>query len=96
MTTAQHTQGPWTINKADVLKIKIYAAGDHLCDLTPLDECTSAFELNEDNANLIAAAPDLLEALESVLNETPVETIELHPVKWVKIRAAIAKARVQS
>jgi hypothetical protein len=57
-TQATHTPGPWEIskNEAGELDICEAGAGNMLADLA---KCKNA----EANARLIAAAPDLLEAL---------------------------------
>lgn len=86
MSESKHTPGPWTI-----------AAGRYLLAITPAQTKQIAiFDSDDDwedeqqaNARLIAAAPELLEALEECLTcEFPV--IDRDAVS--KARAAIAKA----
>jgi len=47
----------------------------------------------EDNARLIAAAPDLLEACEAICEELPGGTLDLPYQIWDQLQAAIAKAK---
>ena len=80
-----HTKGPWKVrwktafcNRAAIEPAigEVYGAGDEL----------------RDNANLIAAAPELLEALLDLYNALD-SCIELTPKVLAKARAAIAQAR---
>ena len=80
-----HTKGPWKVrwktafcNRAAIEPAigEVYGAGDEL----------------RDNANLIAAAPELLEALLDLYNALD-SCIELTPKVLAKARAALAKAR---
>jgi hypothetical protein len=86
------TPGPWNIFKG-IWELEIEADGIAICDL-----CQRGDEEQElANARLIAAAPDLLEALEfmlSVFNETypDVADDEEDREAWAKARAAIKKA----
>lgn len=87
---SKHTPGPWAVNplcaQVDAFDGK---DGDPLpvCQLLwPTDRRTEA--TTEANACLIAAAPDLLEALHKVANNWG----DLHPKDLHQIRAAIAKA----
>lgn len=62
--------------------------GPHICLLCDLDKVTP---LDESRALLIAAAPELLEALKDLLNLISID--ELVPVSYMKqAREAIAKA----
>jgi hypothetical protein len=63
-TQATHTPGPWEIskNEAGELDICEAGAGNMLADLA---KCKNA----EANARLIAAAPDLLEALRGLIDQ---------------------------
>ena len=93
-----HTPGPWESNETG-------AAGDELAcavwtkaGYTPI--CTTDFRVGKykpctpreqhANARLIAAAPELLEALETIVNLP--EEIACHSVKEYA-RSAIAKAK---
>ena len=101
--TEQHTPGPWEVGSTGIITAK--SATTFICDtrksakrfLPPNAEIDA-------NARLIAAAPELLEALESIANnrlsvDVPNDEIDKHDYAqgWdelVKIaRAAIAKAK---
>ena len=96
MTKAQHTPGPWVTNTAGsakrgepfkITEIYVYAPGtqdDTAICADVIDPVTQ--EPSEANARLIAAAPELLEALQYAISQVP----ELATVPG--IRAAIAKA----
>ena len=61
--SAQHTPGPWAYNGAtDIYSVD---AGFTICELYPADLITGQAH---SNARLIAAAPELLEALERLAN----------------------------
>ncbi len=64
MTAASHTPGPWGIAKShikDVIAIRTDGEDDGQCLAQVLRDIGEEGE-DEANANLIAAAPDLLEA----------------------------------
>ena len=88
---SEHTPGPWEIREGaeEVYGTAIYEVGAH--DLHPL-----AAVQNEADARLIAAAPNLLEALESAhgilqmnLGDTDPHVRSACDLMW----AAIAKAK---
>ena len=97
MTNSQHTPGPWVISArnnpagADISGRQghhficdiLYSEGNHPIDIEYNDQQTA-------NARLIAAAPDLLEALRFIL-AYPENDLHEYSVKIA--RAAIAKAR---
>ena len=65
--------------------------GDHVICTTP--ESIDRFEETRDNARLIAAAPDLLEACKMALGTLEAEPVEIRkPMNISILRAAIAKA----
>lgn len=87
--SAKHTPGPW----------RITAQGKHVVSVEDGRICAAPEHMakwNWDaNARLIAAAPELLEALELIANTDPVEAA-LDPQRAVRVaRAAIAKAEGQ-
>ncbi len=100
MITAQHTPGPWFVSTATHLTLGAILAVsakegdgvDAVCivDLLPGDEESKA------NAHLIAAAPDLLEALKLCEGNISSLLASTHPRvygEWLDfVRAAIAKA----
>lgn len=53
-------------------------------------ECSSTTLPNEENARLISAAPDLLEALRDVLED--IDNLDMRNVLVARARTAIAKA----
>jgi len=78
----RHTKGPWNVAQGEHgLHIR-GALGGNIADI--------AFPDGEDDANarLIAAAPELLKALESVI-DSPREVDKW----WLEVDAAIAKAK---
>lgn len=95
----EHTPGPWTVS-ADRDAWGFYMLHDvasHECD--ECDECDDAieshcprcgWERDDANARLIAAAPDLLEALEMLLDTKRMAPLR---VAQAQARAAITKAR---
>ncbi len=98
MSEVKHTPGPWHCTpEADLPRIGVYAGKDDeddeaiICDVT--DEDLKVDGENEANARLIAAAPDLLEALEIVQNGINGSLVHGIPEKLERrIKAAIAKA----
>lgn len=98
MTNAKHTPGPWTIYKSGHKSyIELVGHPTHtpctIAEISPEDENSSAIHMADANARLIAAAPDLLEALANLWkfcipsDQTAVGRIHLDAA-----RAAIAKA----
>jgi len=104
---SKHTPGPWYQNKANPLVI---CAPDGFADPWYVAEATTNCGHSEDqteaNARLIAAAPDLLEALVALDDDWTSDfpdgpDTQLKFVKfadetlaiWRKARAAIAKAK---
>lgn len=73
--SAEHTPGPWTIAAE---------SGEWFPVLENYDPIPSTIE----NARLMAAAPDLLAALEAVVRIADRNTVE-----FIAARAAIAKAK---
>lgn len=66
----KHTPGPWFVDHKSPFLVR---AGDdidgrHIAHIGPANY-TPRFDVDEPNAKLIAAAPDLLEALEACRNE---------------------------
>lgn len=88
MSTAKHTPGPWVVQEySDGFGVSAIADDD----LEAI--CTMIVPINgdeESNARLIAAAPELLEALELALSFDKPD----YKGGWEqKARAAIAKAK---
>lgn len=84
-----HTPGPWLVGEeADDGTIDIVSdARPYVCEVIPgaVDKWTRS------NALLIAAAPDLLEALKGMIVSYELEASPLNPA-LLKARAALAKA----
>ena len=92
--SATHTPGPWRVSPSVEGMLCIFADVNHRQD-GYLDACVCAVsaimdktEIDEANARLIAAAPELLEALERVVAIADRDTVEFNAAK-----AAIAKAK---
>jgi len=80
MGDAQHTPGPWTVGEGTGYRNQIA--------IEPTIGCVyGAGENVKANARLVAAAPDLLEALKGVVRVADRKTVEFDAA-----RAAIAKA----
>lgn len=103
MTTVNFTKGPWKVNSfnsgvstdyvPDSDRTSGYGAGnDFICDLN--DGEYHEYHNNEEqiaNAHLIAAAPELYEALEAAANSSGFQY--MFSDTRDKINAALAKAR---
>lgn len=84
-----HTPGPWLADGQYIRSDQF-----HLAIMTPPDSGMIA-EWRA-NRNLIAAAPDLLEALQMLLPQEPREADSYDRAMWDNARAAIAKATGQT
>lgn len=97
-----HTPGPWTTDEADHdmphQDIRIKASKHHtVCTVWIDDAPVRDFNAEQTaNARLLAAAPDMLEALQGLLNRPgPIYNLVEDERHWPQIaeaRAAIAKA----
>ena len=102
MSGAQHTPGPWHYVRKEGESAGVYGPPQGLSDgsliaiaeTPPLIEKNRAYAVQEANARLIAAAPDLLAACEAVADAFGKTTLtrsrDIAAIKCV--RAAIAKA----
>lgn len=94
---SKHTEGPWTVDRLDRNGQAVVKA-EHIEVATCWHHCVGSIEKEMyANARLIAAAPDLLEALILMVrtHDEPAETLiqEAKEQQWLaKARAAIAKA----
>lgn len=91
----KYTPGPWVVGYGDAVGIgEVFGVGlDTEPDWTPvcmLSLSENVNELDEANASLIAAAPDLLESLVHLVDG--IESCGLTGVYLDQARAAIAKA----
>ena len=64
MSEAKHTTGPWNVPFREFTKIKA-ANGAHIATCHKLTNLVNL----EANSRLIAAAPDLLDALQSIIED---------------------------
>ena len=89
------TAGPWELRsvtcKSGRNKLALRASGRHICDISIYDD------EDEATARLIAAAPELLEALQGLVRFTDAVRVQVGMGKTqlerlAKARAAIAKA----
>jgi hypothetical protein len=102
MNNFKHTPGPWEVVPGDdyMISAAAYPADfPHLCKADDTGDMLAyvgnrTADFGEANARLIAAAPDLLEALESVLGNCL--DSEGLAAAHAKARAAIAKATGES
>jgi hypothetical protein len=87
--SSQHTPGPWVIHRPnDSERIDINAEGSFY-----IAEVIGGMTAQEANAHLIAAAPDLLEALEELEALGSLELPQRRDAALLKAKAAIAKAK---
>ena len=84
MSDVKHTAGPWIVNDTTVMD----ATGISVCDV----DGELSFDADKANAQLIAAAPEMLEALKAI--ETLTDIDETHTDLLVNdiAEAVIAKA----
>lgn len=98
----KHTPGPWNIGSSDlpVSRMSIHCKGhkDSCHSTVALMVSRGVIGISHDeefaNARLIAAAPDLLKALETLLSlhDARVDTADAWNVSMEEARAAISKA----
>lgn len=67
MADSKHTAGNWTIGRTTEEKLEIYIDGNHRASVLPFG--AKPTEEDEANAKLIAAAPDMLKALQFFLKD---------------------------
>lgn len=101
--TAKHTPGPWKVWKSfegpDAWGQDYYSLSIHdMASMSKIATVESWHGKNESaeserNADLMAAAPDLLAALEAMIREFDVDFIEHGSIEIKQARAAISRAR---
>lgn len=91
MTDTTHTQGPWLCSGTSVSNPQANRPNAIICDVSGWGNRDEAEQIA--NARLIAAAPDLLAALEDMLNLTLDEDDIAVSSRITKARAAINKAK---
>lgn len=91
--SAQHTPGPWTLNKGNRKPIIGFDVkdGGPLLPIVPEVHGHSAAEAKR-NARLISAAPDLLEACIAYMRDRTDAGCTADSAAVKRMRAAIAKA----
>ena len=85
--SAQHTPGPWTLGKDDGVTCLVSSEDERIARVF----CGNSL----DNARLIAAAPDLLDALQWLVDLMPDPELDIDTVQReqvIKAKAVIAKA----
>lgn len=92
-TKEQHTPGPWKVNGSVItalgdMKLTVASVPCKQDRYALADAAAPTFEVRNANARLIAAAPELLEALEAVKVLTAANATHIHQI----LDAAIAKA----
>lgn len=96
MSESKHTPGPWIFDGDLVWAASIdgYVANTRTEDMTSGENIAKrdALEQIEANARLIAAAPDLLDALKSIVMSAEIGNAAILGPLLVSARAAIAKA----
>lgn len=86
----KHTAGPWKIDDALDLPLAVIQDNEMGEGIAELGERTPE---NEANARLIAAAPELLEALQEMMSRYGSKNSGFDNEETAKARAAIAKAK---
>ena len=93
---SNHTPGPWRLNQGALLTVE---ADGHLGPIAELRSRLDYAGMNpivaqtrDANARLIAAAPELLEALQAIVKTCNVRIDDPRIQHFDKARAAIAKA----
>ncbi len=92
MTTTTHTPGPWTV-RGPIPGPERWKIIDDSGNVPSIATCLDAHGRGAANARLIAAAPDLLKALQALWDE-PHEILHqlLNEDDWDLVDAAIKKA----
>lgn len=86
MTQQVHTKGPWKINEGKLIADN----GQTVCRILPPEALFSI--VKKADASLIAAAPDMLEALQYLIQDKPgTESFE----KWWELRAQAARDAIR-
>ena len=91
---SKHTPGPWFVDHKSPFLVR---AGDdidgrHIAHIGPANY-TPRFDVDEQNARLISAAPDLLEALEDMLSSLKVLGVSGLDAEIKNATAVVARAK---
>jgi len=110
-TRQGHTAGPWTVGNSDNGRCCVWLAGNTEPHFGMGPDALWIDCNTEENANLVAAAPELLEALEIALKSVRSDDVSNAPMPeayarlalgWIRAKfedkaaAAIAKAKGES
>lgn len=91
--TAKHTPGPWAHHNTPTPFIYVNAGGLPICQIYTSTAHGQSMGEQFANAHLIAAAPDLLEALREIFHDVKQGAIPNDDDEWwKKASTAIAKA----
>lgn len=101
--SSKHTPGPWFTKREGFSTVYVEARlrGSTIQEVAACGPTEAGSEQQEANARLIAAAPELGEALddlvrEVVLSDIPLPYIDSHFRQWLdKAKAALTKAGVR-
>ena len=90
-TTHTHTSGPWYAEKLDASPDHSWAIDSELAEIARLSEWPDHQSEAEVNARLIAAAPDMLEALVGLRDylQTLAGDIQIQPSLYLKGKRAM-------
>lgn len=96
-TTAKHTPGPWLVDKNSTLLLITadYIPDGIICEITPPDTQSDGGrnrEVENANARLIAAAPELLANLIELVNAEKASRDSFNGKSIARIEAALAHA----
>ena len=89
---ATHTHGPWEAHNCEVTTQQINGRSYRRIAAIQDYGVGSLKDIDEANAKLIAAAPELLAALQNILRVQSRDSIPFPLIALEKARAAIAKA----
>lgn len=91
---SKHTPGPWTITEDDTRITAVHPLRKHSYEIVTVHYAFQHDQFRA-NAKLIAAAPDLAEALQTLVDlETKQHRPEVAAKAFADARAALAKAGV--
>ena len=88
MNISKHTPGPWSIWPDTNSRLQVGPSTNY----SVAEMCITPLDGQEANARLIAAAPDLLSALNAMLTHMGMDEDEWNKPTFDQARAAIAKA----
>lgn len=85
----KHTQGQWSFSKSEMISgFKIWAGEDTKLIATVHTEDVETDEEAEANSHLIAAAPEILEVLEAIVNKF--DTVRMVKASGIELELHLA------